>query len=320
MAVALEYNELALAWDPASRGERRFLLIAFICLIVFLAIGWRLSSIKVPVEERKEQIVPKRIAEFILEREKEQPKVEPKPEPKPLPKPEPVEKVKPKVTKKREVKSEIPLNDKQKKARDKAQESGLLALSSELADLVDTSKIDSMISKKVTSSGGANIKAQLDSTVLSINATKGSGGINASKYGDARVSSTTISAQELVKINQRLIAEQSSGASSQETERVENSGNFRSEEEVSLVFDQNKGKLYSIYNRERRKSPGLKGKIVLEITINPNGKVSFIRIISSELNNPKLEQSLLARIKQFKFSSDKEEPITITYPIEFLPS
>jgi len=86
------------------------------------------------------------------------------------------------------------------------------------------------------------------------------------------------------------------------------------------VFDQHKGSLYSIYNRERRKKPGLKGKIVLELTISPEGKVTAARIVSSELNDPSLERRLLARVKMFKFQEKSVEPVTVVFPVEFLPS
>ena len=85
-------------------------------------------------------------------------------------------------------------------------------------------------------------------------------------------------------------------------------------------MDKNKSKLHSIYRRARRSHPGLKGKIVLEITIAPSGKVLSVRIKSSELNDPKLESRLVARIKRFDFGSDSVEKVTVIFPIEFLPS
>ena len=95
---------------------------------------------------------------------------------------------------------------------------------------------------------------------------------------------------------------------------------MRAEEDITVVFDKNKSKLYSIYNRARRKNPGLKGKIVLEMTILPSSKVSAIKMLSSELQDKKLEKRLMGRIKLFNFGARNVEAITVTYPIEFLPS
>lgn len=85
-------------------------------------------------------------------------------------------------------------------------------------------------------------------------------------------------------------------------------------------MDQCKSKLHSIYRRARRSHPGLKGKIVLEITIAPSGKVLKVRVRSSELNNPKLESRLVARDKRIDFGSSSVEKVTVTFLIEFLPS
>ena len=48
----------------------------------------------------------------------------------------------------------------------------------------------------------------------------------------------------------------------------------RSEEEIALVFDRNKGAIYSIYTRALRDKPDLQGKLVLELTISPQGEIT----------------------------------------------
>lgn len=322
MSAALNYEQIALQWKPASNRDIQFLTIAGLSILVCLLIGLILSTIDLPEESRNtQQEIPKRIADFILEKEQQQPKVEPKPTPKPLPKPKPIEKKEVKVEKKRESKVDKPITKEQKEARDKAKDSGLLALSSELADLVDTSNIDSMVKSELRSANGAGqTKSTLDSSVITKGASKGSGGVDTGKYGDSKVATTKLTAQELLEINQTLIAQKNQKRSAQENASDLADGTHRSEEEISIVFDQNKSKLYSVYNRERRKNPGLKGKIILEMTITPDGKVASVKVLSSELKNPSLEQRLISRIKQFRFSADKTKSITVTYPIEFLPS
>ncbi|TQV76426.1 energy transducer TonB [Aliikangiella marina] len=317
MVANPDYNTLAYDWRPLGRQDNRFLIILVSSLVFALVIGFVLSSIEVPVEERqKQKAIPERIADFILEKEKEKPKVvpPPKPEPKPLPKPEP------RVKKQQERKSDKPLTEEQKKAREKAQDTGLLALTSELADLIDTSEIDSMVATSVNKQSDPTKVAALDKSVLTSGVGKGSGGVNSDNYGDATIGSSSLSQKEILAVRQSLLASDKVQDVADSDDQSETSGSYRSEEEITLVFDQNKSKLYSIYNRERRKNPGLKGKVVIELTISPEGKVVDINIVSSELNNPRLERSLVARIKLFKFSADKSREITVTYPIEFLPS
>jgi TonB family protein len=94
----------------------------------------------------------------------------------------------------------------------------------------------------------------------------------------------------------------------------------RSLEEIKLVFDRNKGAIYTIYNRMLRNDPALQGKVVLKLTIAPSGQVLDCKIVSSELRSPELERKLVARIKQFDFGAKKVDTMVVTYPIDFLPS
>lgn len=311
------YEQLALDWRPQGKSDSQFKLIAVIAISVALIFAFVMSSIDVPEPDRQAKVVvPERIANFILEKkEKPKPKVvKPKPKPKPIIKPKP--KVK-KITKKKADKK--PLTKVQKKARAKAADTGLLALGNELADLMDTSDVSAMVGGKVKSSSSSAIRvASVDTSALTANASKGSGGVNASKYATS-VGKTQLSQREITQVRQSLLSDDSIA---QDTKRKNKSrtGGVRAEEEITIVFDQNKSKLYSIYNRARRKNPDLKGKIVLAITIAPSGNVTQVKIVSSELNDSKLERRLLNRIKQFKFGAKKVEQVTVTYPIEFLPS
>jgi TonB family protein len=94
----------------------------------------------------------------------------------------------------------------------------------------------------------------------------------------------------------------------------------RSREEIELVFDKNKGAIFALYNRALRNDPTLEGKLVLRLTITPNGQVTFCEIVSSELDDPELERKLVSRVKLFRFEAKDVEPITTTKPIDFFPA
>ena len=94
----------------------------------------------------------------------------------------------------------------------------------------------------------------------------------------------------------------------------------RSIEDVRLVFERNKGSIYAIYNRALREEPGLQGKVVLKLTIAPDGSVLSCRIESSDLKTPELEAKLLARIRQFDFGAKDVNEMVVSYPVDFLPS
>ena len=94
----------------------------------------------------------------------------------------------------------------------------------------------------------------------------------------------------------------------------------RSEEEVQIVFDRNRGSFDRTYARALRDDPALQGKVVFTLTIEPNGSVSSCTIASSELRNPELERKLVIKVKQLKFASKDVLRTTVNYPIDFFPS
>ena len=94
----------------------------------------------------------------------------------------------------------------------------------------------------------------------------------------------------------------------------------RSDEEIQIVFDRYKAALYRLYNRELRNNPALRGQMVLRLTIEPSGVVSFLELQSSDMNAPALAEQVLERVRTFDFGAKDVAPITIVYPIDFLPA
>ncbi|NNE64403.1 MAG: TonB family protein, partial [Gammaproteobacteria bacterium] len=162
----------------------------------------------------------------------------------------------------------------------------------------------------------------VDESLLS-GSRKSSGGVSDNQI--AIITSKSIQLQRSVtSVEQSLVSEKPAKKSTAaitdtKTDTRRKSG-VRSEESVTLVFDRNKSKLFALYNRARRKNPNLEGKVILELTIAPSGKVTRIIIVTSELNDKSLESRLLKRIKQFDFGAQAVEQVTVTYPVEFLPS
>ncbi len=305
------YDSLALGWAPENKRDNFFNRLTIVVVILAVVFGLVMTTINVPKEERKAKTaIPERVAKFILQKKKPKviKKIKPKPKPK-VPK-KIIKRIKPKK------KSNKPLTKVQKKARKKAESSGLLALNNELSDLMDTSSINAMVGKRVNRHSSAMKIAKVNTSMLTSNATKGSGGVSKEKYS-TQVSRTVLSESEKLAFRQSLA---SNGKLKGKTNKIRQGDHLRSEEDVIFVMDQNKSKLHSIYRRARRGHPGLKGKIILEITIAPSGKVLRVRIKSSELNDPKLESRLVARIKRFDFGANSVEEVTVLFPIEFLPS
>jgi hypothetical protein len=94
----------------------------------------------------------------------------------------------------------------------------------------------------------------------------------------------------------------------------------RSIEEIKLVFERNKGSIYAMYYRALREDPALQGKVVVELKIAPSGGVVECRLLSSELRAGELEGKLVARIRQFDFGAKDVDQMVVTWPLDFLPS
>jgi hypothetical protein len=94
----------------------------------------------------------------------------------------------------------------------------------------------------------------------------------------------------------------------------------RTDEEIQIVFDRYKAALYRLYNRELRKDPSLRGQMVLRLTIEPDGSVSLCQLQASDMNAPDLSAQVVERVRTINFGAKDVDPITILYPIDFLPA
>ena len=95
----------------------------------------------------------------------------------------------------------------------------------------------------------------------------------------------------------------------------------RTDEEIQIVFDRYKAVLYRLYNRELRKDPTLRGQLVLQLTIEPDGSVSMCQMHSSDMGAAVLANQVVDRVRTFDFGAKEDiVAVTIIYPIDFLPA
>lgn len=303
---AIYYHSPELPWTLSEDEELRYRKILKRALLLFLLLSIVMPFLPVPQmsRERVEELPP-RLAQLLLERQQTPPPVPVVKTPQPVDKkPEPVKKAQPKKPE-RTVEA----------ARAKAQRSGLLAFKEDLADLranPTTTKLEKAQLAKGPGTGSAPGRAS-ERALITSSATGGSGGINTAKLsrdtgGGGLGGRTTTRVTSSVGESGGGVRRGASGIAG------------RSLEEIKLVFDRNKGAIYTIYNRMLRNDPALQGKVVLKLTIAPSGQVLDCKIVSSELRSPELERKLVARIKQFDFGAKKVDTMVVTYPIDFLPS
>jgi len=90
--------------------------------------------------------------------------------------------------------------------------------------------------------------------------------------------------------------------------------------EIRETFERQKEAILASYNRALKSNPQLRGKIVLELQIASSGRVVDCRVVSSELRSGEFESTLLAIIRELDFGAKNVRPMTVAWPMNFLPS
>src|SRR5580698_2599449 len=287
MLLAPFYREFALPWEGDPESESRFRKILRVLLILLVIFGILFPLLPNPKPTAAETEVPQRIAQVMIEE---------KPKPPPPP-PKPVEE-KPKVVPEKKIPVTPPVDQKQV-AHEKAQKQ-VNQVKDELADLRQQMDLTPLETKNLSGAVGQDSHAERSLITSRVGA--GSGGItsaNASRgFGTGAGSLTGHTATAVT----------SSVALASAANRNVHSGGggkpARSPEEIALVFDRNKGRIYNLYARALRDNAELQGKLVLEFTIAPNGTVTDCKVVSSELKDPELEKKIIALVRLFQFQPE----------------
>lgn len=77
-------------------------------------------------------------------------------------------------------------------------------------------------------------------------------------------------------------------------------GKSRSDEHIARVVASHNRAIQDCYKQVLKHQPGLKGKIVVRISIDVHGTVIFAEIVESTFNHPKIEQCILNRIRNWR--------------------
>lgn len=313
-AIVLSYG---MSWGSANPDDARFNRIVRISLILALVLGLLMPFLPLPEIEKTVVQEPPRLAQLIFEKEEVKPTPPPPPEPvQKKPEPVPQQAEKPKPVEKMPVVVKKPAPEKPKvSAREKAEQSGLLALRDTLSDLRQNSVSDSFRSSdNLSRAVGSSQKTER--AMLTAGTTRGSGGIQTSGLS-RNTGGGELSGRTTTRVHSPT-GNASGGTVGGKGKGSKSAG--RSIEEIQMIFDRNKGSIYSVYNRALRADPTLKGKMVLRLTIAPSGKVTRCDLVSSELGDPALSEKIVSRVRLFDFGAKDVTEVTITYPIDFLPA
>ena len=334
MPIRISGPNLELPWSSSFEENRRLkkvLLILFVPLTVIAAV---IPFIDVPEPDRQTlEKVPPRLAKVLL-KEKEKPKPTPLPTKPPEPTPEPEEElVKKEPEKKPEEKAPEPEPEpvepvvkseptvvQIEAARERAEEA-ISDVVDDLAALQNEFDFSDLGSEELSDDTPEEVVA-VSRNVIGDATRAGSGDIQTSSNAPT-AKSTGLGKQQTAKVtNAKRTQAAQQRKKQRDAAKVAASGQSakRSQDEIRRVMDNAKSAVFRLYDRALRKNPVLEGNFKFELVIEPNGRVSSVKMLSSELDDPALEKKLIARIRSIKFEAKSVSRTTVQYDYTFLPS
>jgi TonB family protein len=93
----------------------------------------------------------------------------------------------------------------------------------------------------------------------------------------------------------------------------------RTSSEVREVLMSKESAVTFIYNKHLRSDPLLSGTVLIEMIIEPSGRVSSVSILDSSTMNPAFDLELASAVETWRFGAvdENEGPLPVTYPFNF---
>lgn len=86
---------------------------------------------------------------------------------------------------------------------------------------------------------------------------------------------------------------------------------------VATVIRQRVGAVQSCYERELKKNPSLKGKLVVQFTIGTAGRVTSASVVSNGLNSAEVGSCVVSRIQSWRFPKPEGGSVTVSKSFVF---
>ncbi|HKF98524.1 MAG TPA: AgmX/PglI C-terminal domain-containing protein [Steroidobacteraceae bacterium] len=310
----LHSRPLTMPWTWGGEDDQRFQRSLLGSLAVCLLLALILPFIPLPLRQAPAETPPEQVLHITMALPRPPPPPRVLPPPPKLAVQKPIEKPTPQQARK------APTEEPVKPAVETPVEpkpAGLMVFKERLAALADT-KIDPELGAQARINNGTPSAGTPERAMLTSSAPGSSGGINL-----AAVSRGLGGGSERGAIHGGALTQASSGIGTGAAANRPVSGGpgpGRTDEEIQIVFDRHKSQLYRLYNLELRRDPTLQGKIILRLTIEPDGSVSLCQLHGSNMNAPDLAAQVVERVRTFNFGAKVVPPVTIIYPIDFLPA
>ena len=314
-----EYRQ-GLPWNQEAGERKRLFAVATLVVPLFLVAAAYITWVELPEQDRKErEALPPQLAKLIVEKQEPPPPPElkapePEPEPelepeKPEPKEQPVAEPEPQVAEKPE-----PTQQDVEKAREKAKNTGILAMGDELSKLSALGKSVKLDTPATVTTAEPIARKTGDTLAQKANTGRSSGVDESGLTRETREVALAERQRAQVEEAEEVVAQAKAAEREQQA-----AASKRSREELRRTMDANKSAIYSIYNRELRRKPSLQGSVTPELVIEENGAVSSCSVVESTLNEPALEKKICNRLRLVDFGARPGvDRTTIRYPIELL--
>lgn len=315
--------ELTLPWQGNPEQEKRFkklLIITLIALALLAAIVPWLPVFEPEYAPPEQTITKTRVVLDPVVTPTPEP-VEPEMEPEapaPAPQPEPVPEPKRETRTVAEA-TPAPAPKVEEQVKDKQsvmQEQGLADLSDELSALRGTVSVSKLQRKNVSKNDLGRREHSSRDRFGEENASRRSQGI---QVDDDALKQEQVSLADYQGVAVEATAESDRPGGSQLSYLSGQAGS-RDMENIRRTFEAAKSRVYALYLQALNDNPNLAGKFVFRLVIEPDGSISELELVASELGVRGLENTILERVQDINFGPKEVSPTAVEYAFSFIPS
>ena len=314
-------HEQVMPWARGCEEDERYRKSLGTSMLTALVLGILVSSIAIPISERSKDLeLPERMAKLVREQMPPPPAV-PVEEPQideEIPEPELADEQPPEIVPEADERPQVAAVD-EPDIEEQVKSKGILAFRDSFASNSAYQPSTQLGADARVRSAGENAVGRPQRAMVTSNAPGSSGGINlASISRDVGGGGPGMGGVAVSRVASSI---GSGGNGFSDRPFAGGAVAGRTDEEIQIVFDRYKAALYRLYNRELRRDPTLRGQIIIKLTIEPDGSVSFCALQSTDMNATTLTDQVVGRVSTFDFGAKEDiSAVTIIYPIDFLPA
>ena len=288
--------DMVLPWHEHAEQQEKFKGLIKKVIAPFMA--FLLIMPFLPDFTAEQEVIKKVVTKVILD----PPKIEPIPEPVDTAKPQPQRLAKAKPV----APSKVGTKDGQ---------TNLASLSQQLNAMRNSVNLSKLQKKNVFVSNSGSVKQSSRALLGKKNATTSSGGL---KSSDVTVNARGVAMME----HQSTTIDNPVAAINlpSKTQFYDPKKQTRSGQSIRRTVERAKGSLFALYNKALRINPNLAGRFVFSFQVAASGKISQVKLITSDLDDKKLERALLEKIRAIEFEKEDVDSGSFEYTFDFLPS